>query len=131
MQSNIWSNLFHHILQGRRNIWGQGDMSQPCFGNKALKMSYSKFCPHQVYDRFFFVPSIFKYVPAPLRYVITAQSNPILLHRTANECKHSSVVVYEMYRNMLVLPRTITQPWYNLMGWLTMTELIMHMASSD
>ena len=32
---------------------------------------------------------------------------------------------------MLVLPRTITQPWYNLMGWLTMTELIMHMASSD
>ena len=39
--------------------------------------------------------------------------------------------VKETYRNMLVLPSTITQPWYNLMGWLTVTALIMHMASSD
>ena len=56
--AEILSNVFYeslpkpkfqgHNWQGRRNIWGQGDMSQPYFGKKALKMSYFEFCPHQV-----------------------------------------------------------------------------------
>ena len=44
----VFTTLPWYNKQGRRNIWGHGDMSQPYFGTKPYKFPIFENCPNQL-----------------------------------------------------------------------------------